>query len=192
VTGNYTLNANVEKLVLRGNATSGTGNDLDNYIVTNSTLGGTLLGLVGNDTLVGGAGNDTLLGGLGSDYLRGGNGADEFVFGAPSEPFNSLDVDKVRDFTGFDKLVLSKATFSALTSAIGSGFTTASEFAIVNKDTDAATSSAIIVYNSTSGSLFYNSNGAAAGFGITPSSGGIFARLTGNPGLTGASFTLKS
>jgi Ca2+-binding RTX toxin-like protein len=189
---NYTLTDNVEHLILVGTATNGIGNNSDNFILANTTLGGMLMGSNGNDSLFGGSANDTLSGGLGSDYLVGGNGADEFVFGAPSESFNSLDVDTVSDFTGVDKLVLSKATFSFLTSGIGAGFTTASEFAIVTADADAATSSAIIVYNSTTGSLFYNSNGAAAGFGVTPSSGGIFARLTGNPSISGANFALKS
>ena len=56
---NYTLGANVENLILYGPATSGTGNDLDNYISTTV--------FNNNYTLSGGAGNDALVGLGGSD-----------------------------------------------------------------------------------------------------------------------------
>ncbi|MDP3848257.1 MAG: calcium-binding protein [Pseudomonas sp.] len=56
---NYTLGANVEKLVLlEGSALLGTGNALGNTITGNS-LGNTLDGGTGSDTLIGGLGNDT-------------------------------------------------------------------------------------------------------------------------------------
>ncbi len=61
----YTLAANVENLVLAGNASSGTGNSLDNRLTGNA----------GNDTLNGGAGTDTVvLEGAHSDYTFGING----------------------------------------------------------------------------------------------------------------------
>jgi len=62
----YTLAANVENLVLQGNAATGTGNELDNIIIGN--LGSDhLKGLAGKDTLDGGAGDDSLTGGDGDD-----------------------------------------------------------------------------------------------------------------------------
>ena len=74
---NYTLGANVENLNLTGTATSGTGNELDNYINTyNSTNNYTLSGLGGNDTLVGYSGIDNLYGGDGNDVLYGLSGND--------------------------------------------------------------------------------------------------------------------
>lgn len=59
ITGNYTLSANVEKLVFAGTAGgfTGTGNALTN----------TLTGNAGDNTLDGGAGADKLIGGLGND-----------------------------------------------------------------------------------------------------------------------------
>ncbi len=72
---NYTLGANIEKLILTGLATSGTGNDLANIIVGNN-IGDTLNGMSGNDSITGGTGNDTLIGGAGSDTLTGGGGVD--------------------------------------------------------------------------------------------------------------------
>ena len=69
---NYVLPDNVERLNIRGNATTGTGNNLDNV----------LYGLQSNQvlTLDGGAGNDILYGSLaGSNMLIGGEGADTIV-----------------------------------------------------------------------------------------------------------------
>ncbi|MEQ1694213.1 MAG: peroxidase family protein [Hyphomicrobiaceae bacterium] len=71
---NYTLAANVERLVVEGStATSGTGNSLDNIIDGRSaTQGLTLNGGAGNDTIFGsGAGSNSMIGGS-------GNGADVF------------------------------------------------------------------------------------------------------------------
>jgi Ca2+-binding RTX toxin-like protein len=79
--GNYTLPTNVEHLVLELMATNGTGNELGNFILGNSTLDTTLQGLVGNDTLIGGSGNDTLIGGTENDYLDGRQGKDSLEGG---------------------------------------------------------------------------------------------------------------
>jgi Ca2+-binding RTX toxin-like protein len=72
----YTLDANVENLILTGSAPlSGTGNALNNLM----TGGG------GADTLIGGDGNDTLVGGGGVDRLAGGAGDDTYVLGSDSD-----------------------------------------------------------------------------------------------------------
>ena len=75
---NYTLGANVENLnLIYGEATSGTGNDLDNVIQGKVTaINYTLSGLGGNDYLEGGTGNDTMDGGTGNDSLDGWMGTD--------------------------------------------------------------------------------------------------------------------
>ncbi|MFN0194183.1 MAG: beta strand repeat-containing protein [Aestuariivirga sp.] len=54
---NATLQSNVEKLYLTGSATTGTGNDLSNYIYGNA-LGNFINGLVGADRFYGYEGND--------------------------------------------------------------------------------------------------------------------------------------
>ncbi|HEY0847977.1 MAG TPA: calcium-binding protein, partial [Noviherbaspirillum sp.] len=74
----YTLDANIENLVLTGLATRATGNDLDNHLCANA-LGNTLSGAGGNDTLTGGAGNDVLDGGSAADLMQGGAGDDEYI-----------------------------------------------------------------------------------------------------------------
>ncbi len=60
------LDANVENIILFGNATAATGNDLDNMLVGND-LSNALNGGNGNDSLDGGLGTDTLIGGAGND-----------------------------------------------------------------------------------------------------------------------------
>lgn len=63
---NYTLGANLENLILTGEATTGTGNGLDNQL-TGNVIGNTLNGGAGNDELNGGAGVDNMTGGSGND-----------------------------------------------------------------------------------------------------------------------------
>jgi trimeric autotransporter adhesin len=64
---NYTLGANLENLILTGNAAiSGAGNELGNFLTGNNS-NNSLSGNDGNDTLQGNSGTDTLNGGLGDD-----------------------------------------------------------------------------------------------------------------------------
>ncbi len=100
----YSLQDNVENLVLNGSAAiTGTGNAQNNVIQGNE-LDNTLSGLGGNDTLYGGDGNDvldggegddTLSGGTGDDILDGGAGVDVMIGGAGADIYivdNSNDV----------------------------------------------------------------------------------------------------
>lgn len=90
----YSLNQNVENLVLRGGgAKTGTGNSLDN-VITGGRGADRLSGLAGSDTLWGGNG--------GADRLRGGEGGDFFVFESGDGR------DRIADFTsGEDRIDLS-------------------------------------------------------------------------------------
>jgi Ca2+-binding RTX toxin-like protein len=64
---NYTLGANLERLLLTGSATSsGTGNTLSNTLTGNSAAN-SLYGLSGNDTLDGAGGADQMFGSTGND-----------------------------------------------------------------------------------------------------------------------------
>ncbi len=80
----WTLGANLEGLVLTGAAQAGTGNELANTLVANTT-DSTLLGLAGNDTLTGNTGNDSLDGGSGADSMAGGAGNDTYVVDAAGD-----------------------------------------------------------------------------------------------------------
>jgi Ca2+-binding RTX toxin-like protein len=149
-----------------------------------------LYGGDGNDTLIGGTGNDTLVGGAGNDRLTGNSGNDRFVYDTNAAfTTASIGVDVISDFIhNSDKIVLDKTTFTAISSAVGTGFSIAREFAIVGSDAAAATSSADIIYNSVNGNLFYNPNGSASGFGT----GGLFATLTGHPTLSATDFVIQA
>ena len=133
----------------------------------------------GADWLIGGRGDDQLAGGDGDDLLIGGSGLDRFVVGGGS-PFNAsaLGMDSIVGFEGLeDRLLLARATFSAL----GPGPTLdPSNFAVVDNDDSAASSSALITYNTQNGGVFYNPNGSAPGFATSPEGGGKFIQLLAN------------
>lgn len=167
-----------------------TGNDT----VTGSSTDDVINGGAGNDflhgggaadVLIGGAGNDTVNGGSGSDRLFGQGDADRFLFDSGSA-FSTADfgIDTLMDFSSgeLDKVVLDKTSFIALKSLAGNGFSTATEFAGLGSAAEAATSGALIVYDRSSGGLYYNTNGTTSGFG----SGGQFATVLGKPTTFGA------
>jgi Ca2+-binding RTX toxin-like protein len=143
-----------------------------------------------DDTLDGGVGNDTLNGSQGIDLLTGGSEADSFIFdiNATFNPTN-IGINTITDFTRqTDKIILDKTTFNLLTSVVGTGFSNTSELAVVANDTLAGASSAMIVYSSTTGNLFYNQNGITAGLGT----GGQFAQLTNSPLLSASDFSIRA
>jgi Ca2+-binding RTX toxin-like protein len=131
--------------------------------------------------LIGGAGDDRLTGDRGYDQLTGGEGRDVFVF----ENFTpkTLGRDTITDFeVGIDKIELNHGVFSKLSvGGLGTG-----DFAIVENKMMASRSSAAIVYDSTSGNLFYNSNGTDRGFG----DGTTIAKLSSQPNLSASDFTV--
>ncbi len=120
----------------------------------------------------------------------GGNGRDALVYDTNAAfAASAIGLDTILDFNGaFDRIGLDKTTFTALSSGVGQGFGKASEFAVVGSVAAIATSSARIVYNSSSGGLFYNQNGSAAGLGT----GAQFATLLGAPTLSASNFYLQA
>ena len=166
------------------NAIGGSGTDR----LTGNALNNTLTGGAGNDSLTGGAGDDTLVGGLGTDSLVGGAGNDQFVFNGTAFSATTFGIDTIADFSAGDKIALSKAVFTAVTSVAGAGFSVGSNFAVATSAASAATSSAQIVYvlgtGTVNGGLYYNQNGAAAGFGT----GAQFASIVGTPTLAASDF----
>lgn len=105
---NYILPQNVENLELRGSATIGTGNYLDN-VITATDNASELRGLDGNDTLVGGAGADTIDGGFGNDTIRGGGGADDIVGGRGGDHISGEDGNDFIRGHGGDDIILGGA-----------------------------------------------------------------------------------
>lgn len=98
--GDYALPNNIEDLSLVGDAHSGTGNALGNFIYA-TNAGGRLFGLAGDDHLVGGTGDDLLAGGGGSDELIGGDG-DNVVRGGDGADRLSVEGDGANTLIGGD------------------------------------------------------------------------------------------
>ncbi|MEI8209761.1 MAG: calcium-binding protein [Methylococcales bacterium] len=136
--------------------------------LTGSALADKLTGGSGNDMLIGGAGNDTLLGGLGNDTLTGGTGAD--IFGFNTTPNTLTNIDKITDFvSGTDKLQFSKTIFAGITTAAGTGLgttLTAKEFVSSTTATSGTTTTSHLIYNSTTGGLYYDADGSAKGAAV--------------------------
>ncbi|NEQ35731.1 MAG: calcium-binding protein [Okeania sp. SIO3I5] len=215
--GNETINGRNGNDLLNGrggndNLIGGSGNDRLRGGNGRDTLNGgsgrdTLEGGADNDNLIGGRGNDRLLGGNGRDTINGGNGNDRFEGGAGNDIFTGgsgrdkfiyntnrlyrsrdIGTDRITDFTpGVDDIILDKDTFLTLHSRAGNGFSINREFDIVDNITAARSSVADIVYDRSTGDLYYNPNSVFPGFG----GGGKFATLEGTPNITESDFVLQ-
>ena len=129
---------NHENLTLTGSSSLfGAGNSLANTIIGND----------GDNTINGSLGNDTLTGGLGNDI---------FVFN--TAPNRTSNVDRITDFSLTDDTIqLENAVFTGLGS--GTGTLDSSLFRSGAGVTTAGDSSDRIIYNTTSGALFYDADG---------------------------------
>ncbi len=149
-TGTTALNVNASAV---GNALLVVGNAGNNSI-TGTSKNDTLEGGAGADKLVGGSGNDSLFGGLGKDTLTGGVGSDTFVFNTLASA--STNLDTVTDFVHLtDKLQFSAAVFSAL----GQSWT-ATQFWSAPGATSGHDADDRLVYNSSTGALYYDADGS--------------------------------
>jgi Ca2+-binding RTX toxin-like protein len=125
----------------------------------------TLTGSAFADTIIGNGGNDTLNGGLGNDNLTGGTGADIFRFASLLN--STTNVDRITDFTPTavattsDRIQLENTGAGLFTAITATGTLAATAFVNGAAFTTAAQR---IRYESTTGYLFYDSdgNGAAA------------------------------
>ncbi|NBU59850.1 MAG: hypothetical protein EBS23_08865, partial [Betaproteobacteria bacterium] len=156
-----------------GEAFTGAGNDT----ITGSTSDDIIDGGAGNDSINAGTGDDLILGGLGSDTLTGGVGADNFHFDFLSDAPASSNADTVTDFkiAESDRLVIlveglvtraDGVTLSPTLFESGSGRTAAQN------------SATRLVYDTASGNLFYDADGAGGTAAIR------VVTLTGRPALT--------
>lgn len=113
-----------------------------------------LEGGAGADTLLGGAGNDTLLGGAGIDRLTGGAGKDVFVF----DQAKTSGRDIITDFTSrSDRIHLDSRVFDDVSYT---GKLKAADFVAGTAAKDASDR---LIYDQSSGNLWYDSNGSAKG-----------------------------
>lgn len=114
-----------------------------------------IYGGLGNDRLSGGVGDDKLYGGDGNDTLTGGSGRDFFVFDVAPTADNA---DTIRDFSHLqrDKIVLSMADYGGFGAT---GAITADQFHAAAGATAAADAEDRLVYNTSTGALFYDVDG---------------------------------
>ncbi|MEH2257035.1 beta strand repeat-containing protein [Nostoc sp.] len=183
--GNNTLNGGVGNDTLNVYSYSSTGNNLlgggdgnDSLIASSATGNSTLEGGNGDDTLRGGEGNAIIIGGKGNDRLFGEGGTDTFVF-------NSFDegLDLIRDFGAINEpnelIQVSAAGFGG---GLSAGVLQASQFTLGES---ATTSSQRFIYNSTTGALFFDSDGSAGAFTQVQ-----FAGLSAGLSLTNNNFVV--
>ncbi|NEY91603.1 calcium-binding protein [Tabrizicola oligotrophica] len=156
----YTLGRNFETLIgTRANGQTLDGNSADNSIQ-------------------GGAGGDQITGLGGNDTLTGGGGADSFVFRAA---LGAGNLDHIVDFAAEDRIVLEN-TGPARFHGLAPGALAADAFKIIGPAGGPVDANDRILYNSTTGELFFDADG----------SGGLasvqFATLDGQPLLAAADF----
>ena len=112
----------------------------------------TLRGDAGNDVLDGGNNNDVLIGGSGNDTLTGGNGDDIFRFNLTTEGIDTIiDFDVSNDTIQFDN--------ASFTTIGADGTLAAGAFVIGAAAADAGDR---VIYNNTTGALYYDSDGTGA------------------------------
>jgi Ca2+-binding RTX toxin-like protein len=169
----YTLPSNVENLTLTGaTAINGIGNIENNVLIGNSS-NNKLSGGSGDDTLSGGDGNDTLNGGLGNDTLTGGgDGLNVFLF---NTKLSACNVDTITDFVvSNDKIYLENAIFSKLakTGVLNPNF--------FNIETSATDCNDYLIYDETTGALFYDNDGSGTHTAMQIATLGLNLALTNN------------
>lgn len=152
------LDANVESLVLVGSGDiDGTGNSLANVITGNG----------GTNELDGKAGLDT---------ISGGAGADQFLFTSALNPASNVDTILNYGIAG-DTIVLDHSVFTALSPG-----TLPSETFV--RGAAAQDADDCIIYDTSTGALFYDSDGTGA------NAAKQFAQLASNLPFTAAEFVI--
>ena len=137
-----------------------------------------LIGLAGNDTLNGGGGDDTLSGGPGADTLTGGLGTDLFVFDQRETAANR---DAIQDFAHLtDRMAFDRAAFTAFANLTAGALDPTQ----LNLGTTATTAQHHLVYTQSTGSLYYDTDGAGGAAQV------LVAVLSTKPVLSAADIIL--
>jgi serralysin len=142
--------------------TGGAGTDTLSGIenLTGSSFDDRLFGSDADNVLAGGSGNDQLRGGLGNDTLTGGGGTDQFFFDSAPGAGN---IDTITDFRhATDRITLDDDIFTALM------VTKARALKAANLSITGAANDAddFIVYDPTTGALYYDADGNGAGAAV--------------------------
>jgi Ca2+-binding RTX toxin-like protein len=131
-------------------------------------------GMAGSDSLLGGPGNDVLNGGPGFDRLTGGPGSDVYVM--QTQPSAASNVERIVGFvSGTDRIWLDDDIFTVLRT--GRAYQLRESQFQANGTGTAIDANDRILYDTTSGELFYDRDGTGP---IQPVR---FAILSGDPQL---------
>jgi serralysin len=147
-------------------------------VIDGTRFNDTLVGDAGANAFWGDAGNDYLAGGAGSDTLGGGDGFDTFVFGAA---LGTSNVDTINDFdvAAGEAMLLSRSVFLNIREhelgIADSAFT---------KGTAATSASHRLIYNASTGDVFYDPDGAGGAAQVK------FAIIAKNLALTAENFKM--
>ena len=147
---------------------------------TLNAAGTVAINLAGNgisQRIIGNAGDNVISGRGGNDTLVGGAGADTFVFFGNYGPDNN---DRINDYTVSDDLILFDATDSSILAA---GALSAAAF-VSNLTGLAGDSTDRIIYQSNTGKLFFDTDGAGGVAAV------LFAQITPNLVMTAAEFDI--
>ena len=141
--------------------------------ISGTDVANRLTGSTTRDTLSGLGGADRLAGGLGSDTLTGGRGSDHFVF---DTALGANNLDTITDFKHVqtDVIDLSAKVFTGFGHT---GALLADEFYAAAGATSAQDTTDRIVYNTSTGQLYYDADGVGGAAAIA------FAQLKGAPAL---------
>jgi hypothetical protein len=187
-TVDWTLGANVESLLLDGTADlDGSGNNDDNTLDGNTGVN-LLVGLDGDDAINGHEGADRLSGGLGNDTLYGGSGLSADVFRFDAALSGTTNVDLVADFQlSLDRINLDDDVFTAFNAGT-SNSVAPGQFYKGAGITAAHDASDRLIYNTTTGDLYYDPDGTGASPAV------LFAIIgtTTHASLTANSFLIVS
>jgi len=171
------VNVDLTAGTLRGGGVGGAGSATVTSIehVIGAGFDDSIRGAAAAETLEGREGNDMLSGMGGNDTLIGGTGQDRFVFAAAP---GAADADLVTDFvSGTDKLTFDISVFTEL-GAAGNFAAGDMRFAAGAGITSGQDASDRIVYNTTTGQLFYDADGSGTGAAL------LVATLQGAPALS--------
>jgi Ca2+-binding RTX toxin-like protein len=162
--------------------TDGNGTDLVRSSVSFSLAGQfverlTLTGS-GNVNATGNSLDNVIAGNAGNNTMTGAQGADTFVFNTALNAATNLD--HITDFASIDTIDLENAVFTALTT----GTLAANAFFSAAGATSAHDADDRIVYNTTTGALFYDADGVGGTAAVQ------FAVLDNHAALTNADFVV--
>ena len=129
--------------------------------VEGTEFGDTIIGKAGDDDLFGWLGDDLIKGGKGNDAIQGAEGFDRLYGGAGDDAFR-FDLDPLEPPVGFDKVKDFKVgedlfTLRTYVEGLTPGVLDAAYF---HKGTEATTGQQIVIYDKSTGRLFFDVDGS--------------------------------